>query len=101
MQEAGLFVYACLLVCVIPSYHVQACLLYAPGLLSLSFDGLSYFKLFILSFFWFKLARRWEEVLSNTHNCCGSFSLEDELSLKVQTGERLCLGVHESRWQEQ
>lgn len=53
VQEAGLFVYTRLLVCVIPSYHFQACLLDAPGLLSLSFYVLSYFKLFVLSFFLF------------------------------------------------
>lgn len=65
----------------------------------MSFYVLSYFKLFILSFFFnFKLAGRWKEIPSNTKNCCGSFSMEAELSPKVQTGEHLCPGVRESWW---
>lgn len=58
LQERSLFIYTHLLVCIIPSCHVQACLLDVPGLLSLSFYVLYYFKLFILGFFYFKLVRR-------------------------------------------
>lgn len=101
LEEGGLFIYAHLLACIIPSCRVQACLLDAPGLLSLSFYVLSYFKVFILSFFFLIILNCLEggrKSPQNTQNCCRSFPLEAELFPKVQRGEHLCPGVHESWW---
>lgn len=96
LKEGGLFIYTRLIVHIIPLCDAQACLRYTPGLPTLSFICLLILNVLFLAFFCFKLAGRWEEFPPKTWNCYGTFSLEAELCPKVQTGEHLYSGVHES-----